>query len=440
MVDFTLRDIDFSPLFHAQAVKREDAEIKKRDKQREIENQRNAQADAQNAEIFNLEKRKILAELQSLGDEEAAAQLANTFLAETVSVASIMEPILESAPGEVSEDHVEELRKRAAQAAQKLEGTPYAVAFSSVDSLADDGKWEEITSLLETELVRGGVFKEFLGVREGQGRLRGESPEGTQKERDISTLAQILVSEGVNPTEARRIAAETVIGTRDVQLSADGQLARTDALRGTGETITTPARTDPVPQVPADQTMWKMAERGTGAKSAIIDFWNRTAGQLPGVPTDRLTAQARQGLRTEQTGIIRAFALNDRYTNAQIDLIRQEIAIQPEVFDSPELMRSRMVSIDENMARREREVIDFLSDPSIPERQKTPDRALLRSIMTFREQLGVPLATSVEDMTLEAIDQMSDEELQLAVDWIGQPLENAPDEVLDELIRRREGR
>lgn len=436
MADFRLQAPDFSPLWNL-------VQMKRQDEQMAYERSRQEKADAQSDEMFTLQKRQILQQLGQAEDQKKAEKLAQDYLGYSVGVGTELESLLVTMdPGnEYSGGSAEKLESKLVRASEGLRGTPYEEDFKRLIPFARSGDLEGMMTGLQENMVRAGVFKEYLGYRKGalevEGMARGETGDESEMQVKIRELSNILVREGVEPTEARRRATEAVIGTSNVQMSQSGQMAATDDLRGTARLITQPANTARPPEIPANETMWEAAGRGTGAGSALKDLWARTGGQIFSGTIDEQTAQDRQNLQSQQTGIIRAFSLNSRYTGPQIDLVREEIAIAPEVFDSPQLMRNRMVSIDRSMSRREEQLIQFLNDSSIPEAQKAEDRVLLREIMNFKEQLGVPAATTVDQLTVQAIDRMSDKELEQAVQWIGPNIRNASNEVKQALIDRR---
>jgi hypothetical protein len=148
------------------------------------------------------------------------------------------------------------------------------------------------------------------------------------------------------------------------------------------------ARPGITPAVNDYTTLWSVAD-ATGFIPAVKAGASGIAGQF-GLPVASDTISKRQLLETGTQKLIKAFALSDRYPVAEMEAIKREIEIKPDVLDSPETLRSRMVAINAAVNRRLDEERRAAKDGNLPVQTRQAALTLANEMENFLSTLGVP--------------------------------------------------
>ena len=182
-------------------------------------------------------------------------------------------------------------------------------------------------------------------------------------------------------------------------------------------------------------SLWRAAERGTGPGSFFDVVYSDTVGLVWDSAVQQATISARTDLTTEQNQLVRALAVNPRYATTEMERIREEMAIRPEILDSPISMKVRMFAIDRSLERRAENLRKFIADPNTSAEDRNFDQKSLREIEAFQETLSVPKPEMFQ--TLDAVDAMTDEDIELMfMNTDRERLLEIPNNVLQEMNRR----
>lgn len=311
-----------------------------------------------------------------------------------------------------------ELRKQTAvvEAAEEPEG------FKDLDQITEAVQRAEQAQaegrLGEAELLRSKAAKDAgLGSQKvpeivstvramgldpaaGEGfRLVRQSIEGAQKASQTDDQIAALRRRGFSQEKAEDIAygfvrREVVPETGQVRLINDttGDVFEVPIQRLEGIDTDGPGLGDPPrPRPERGQTLFDLAELATGPESAL-----RAATAVPrawfGFEPDERVIQARQAFRIETQSMVRSLAINPRFPVSEQERIRQEINIQPKVFDDPALQRAQMEQIHDSLELRMEQAFRDALDPSYPQEHREAQKQNAANIANFLAVLGVEQA------------------------------------------------
>lgn len=258
-----------------------------------------------------------------------------------------------------------------------------------------------------------GVKKEFIPIYEkriaaAESRMRKEQ-ERKQELIDFRKKEQIKREEGgskdtalqekiketmqaypgISPEKARRVAMGTLKVVSD---PVSGNFELVDI--GTGQKVSlteqgvAPPETQGA-QVPQDQTLWELANVGTGPWSAARSAASTVSGMVGG-PIAEKTVYARQAMESAQQELIRSLSINPRFPVAEQERIKKEINITPAVFDNPKMMQTRMKAIDAYLKNRVNKERQAAANSSLPKTERQAALAAANNIDNFMITLGVP--------------------------------------------------
>jgi len=136
-------------------------------------------------------------------------------------------------------------------------------------------------------------------------------------------------------------------------------------------------------------TLYDQAVHATGPGSALAAVAAVPLAMM-GLPYSKRTVMARQSMRTEVQNLIRALAINPRFPVGEQERIREEVNLLPGILDDPELMRSRMESLDSSLRRRMESARTDANDTGLPEDTRSSQKSNAQAIENFLDVLGVP--------------------------------------------------
>ncbi|MFH1683229.1 MAG: hypothetical protein ABIA37_05535, partial [Candidatus Woesearchaeota archaeon] len=218
-----------------------------------------------------------------------------------------------------------------------------------------------------------------------------------------------------NPGVSEQEATALVTGTLQlVKDDVSGNRYLVDKLTGTEKLITPTTKNqdadpdknqdaDPEPEGenPGD-TMWGASEKGTGLFSAVMSGLSTVSG-MAGGPIDKETVQSRQLLFSAQRDFIRALSLNPRYPVAEQNRIKEEVKLEPRIFDSAKTFKARAVTIDKYLRTKLKEEERASSDPYLPVNERRDARISARAISNFIDTLGVPPTVTTDEQYKELL-------------------------------------
>ena len=148
------------------------------------------------------------------------------------------------------------------------------------------------------------------------------------------------------------------------------------------------------------QTLWDMAQLGTGPFSALRSGASVASGMLGG-PVAEKTIQARQFISSAQNDLIRALSINPRFPVGEIKRLQEEINISPKLFDNPKMMRQRMIAVDDYLKRRLNKEVQVTQDSSLPIKDRRSAASAAKDIASFLKIMGVPEKTDDTGLSKE---------------------------------------
>ncbi|WOF74129.1 hypothetical protein QMT40_001776 [Parvibaculaceae bacterium PLY_AMNH_Bact1] len=236
-----------------------------------------------------------------------------------------------------------------------------------------------------------------------------------------SRKMQALIQGGVEPEQARKIAYGQLRIHKD---PVTNEVTLVDL--GTNEIVplrTQGAQEEPVepvgvPTPGSEETLYGGADNAVGAVPTVVDLLSGVTGQF----SDELTAPdvtaARQNFNTAQNELIRALSVNPRFPVAEMTRIREEIAIDKGIFNSPERARLQMSALDSSLRRRLVQEQETSVDNSMPVEARKNARQAANDISRFLEVMGVPQIDQMSVDELNAMDpaSMTETEIKRASD------------------------
>lgn len=308
-----------------------------------------------------------------------------------------------AAEAEVDEDPFPQLARitegiRRADEAQKDGRLAEAQALRSKVAKDAGISGTKVPDIIAT--VRGMGLDPTTG--EGQELVRASilgAQKGDQRDRKINDL----VSRGVDRSKAQDIVdgflrMEVVPETGRVRLIDEVTQEATEVPVRAQTSVADIAGDEepslgnlPRPSPEPGQTLYELAELATGPMSAL-----RAAVSVPkawfGMDPNERVVQARQALRTETQSMVRSLAINPRFPVSEQDLIREEVNIQPRIWDDPEILRPRMAQINDSLSLRMQQAFRDANDPSLAEQHREAQLSNAANIANFLGVLGVDQA------------------------------------------------
>ena len=222
------------------------------------------------------------------------------------------------------------------------------------------------------------------------GLERDDDPGSKTFQKKISTLLE------ANPGLSEQEATGMVLGTtKAVTDPVTGTTNIVDMVSGTSRSLNEPEREEPIEplepdtDVPASSTLWDDSGLSTGPMSAIKHGASVVSGVVGG-PVASQTEQARQRSKISTNELIRALSINPRFPVGEINRIKEEISIGPQILDNPKLLRDRMIAIDESLRKRIKNENRTANDRSMPLDQRKGARRAANDIADFLDVMGVP--------------------------------------------------
>lgn len=214
---------------------------------------------------------------------------------------------------------------------------------------------------------------------------------------DAEDIAYGIVKLGTHPVTGASVLVNIMTGesTPLVIKSPNGQPAGGDGAEKTSSSkpgdIRTPEQGGPSP-VSAPQTLWGMSPESTGVIPAIKDLWNNVGPQIPGMEGTEFpkVTENRQQYMIATQALIRALSINPRFPVGEMDRIREEIDIVPNVFRSESAMKQRMRAVDAGLRRRLENERRAAADPNLPSDKRGAAVSAANDIENFLAILGVP--------------------------------------------------
>jgi len=193
---------------------------------------------------------------------------------------------------------------------------------------------------------------------------------------------------------SEQIATGIVTGAIKVKTDPiTGAHTLVDLAKGTSQPLTEAAGQNqpeaPAPTAKDQQTIWDMIPLATGPVSAAKAAGSIATGMV-GLPVASKTAQARQFIQSAQNDLIRSLSINPRFPVGEIDRIKEEINISPQVLDNPTLMKDRARAVDNYLRRRLAKEYSTVKNKNLPADYRQNAAAAASDIEFFLQQLGVP--------------------------------------------------
>jgi hypothetical protein len=173
-------------------------------------------------------------------------------------------------------------------------------------------------------------------------------------------------------TDVTDVSAATQVSDKPVSASAD-QGPRPD-------------------QAGVNNTLWGLAPNYAGIVPNVVAGATRVGGAfIPGVGELGKDQQyAVQRADTEKGRFISALAVNPRYPVAEMQRIEREISIGAKFLDNASSVRTRMVAVDDYLAKEQIKEEKASTDKNLPVTEQNAARTAANDIKSFRQVLGVP--------------------------------------------------
>jgi hypothetical protein len=269
-------------------------------------------------------------------------------------------------------------------------------ALTKEGAEADLANWQGMFDDRTFQIAQGPeieLFDKMQQRQREQAQVDASAQSNTDaKQLEISRNAAILISEGVDPTEAVKRATQIAYSNLDVAPNpVTGKVEIVDALRGTvaePKPNSGPTRTTPTPT--PGNTLWDLAELATGPESAATSLGIQVGG-IAGIDVNPEVIAARQQLMASNQGLISALAVNERFPVGEQERLRKETNLDPQILDSPVNMHGRMLGLYRDLALRAKQMEADANDTSLSDQTRRSQQANARSIRNYLATMGVPL-------------------------------------------------
>jgi hypothetical protein len=137
------------------------------------------------------------------------------------------------------------------------------------------------------------------------------------------------------------------------------------------------------------KTVWELASLITGPVPAAAEGISRTplVGDLVQAPQ---FTQSRNQVKQQQNDLVRVLMNNPRYAEGERKAIRDEINIDPRLWDNPTAYRDRLIGIDNALEIRERNAFNTANSARVGREERIQAMNILNALRAFRDNLGVP--------------------------------------------------
>lgn len=144
------------------------------------------------------------------------------------------------------------------------------------------------------------------------------------------------------------------------------------------------------------KTIFQMSSDIAGPVPAIGEALSRTPGIGLVVQTPDFI-QARRFAELASNDLVRVLQNNPRFAEGERKQIKEELSIDPKLFDTPDAFRNRLIAVDDALAIRAADAFKTINAPgiSLEERRRAIDN--LNAINNFRQNLGVPPLVKTAD-------------------------------------------
>jgi hypothetical protein len=141
-----------------------------------------------------------------------------------------------------------------------------------------------------------------------------------------------------------------------------------------------------------NNTLWGLAPNYAGIVPNVVAGATRVGGAfIPGVGELGKDQQyAVQRADTEKGRFISALAVNPRFPVAEMQRIEREISIGAKFLDNAASVRTRMVAVDDYLAKEQIKEEKAAIDKNLPVTEQNAARTAANDIKSFRQVLGVP--------------------------------------------------
>jgi hypothetical protein len=145
-------------------------------------------------------------------------------------------------------------------------------------------------------------------------------------------------------------------------------------------------------QAGVGNTLWGLAPNYAGIVPNVVAGATRVGGAfIPGVGELGKDQQyAVQRADTEKGRFISALAVNPRFPVAEMQRIEREISIGAKFLDNAASVRTRMVAVDDYLAKEQIKEEKASTDKNLPVTEQNAARTAANDIRSFRQVLGVP--------------------------------------------------
>lgn len=200
-------------------------------------------------------------------------------------------------------------------------------------------------------------------------------------------------------------------GDRDVS-TAEAMAAEAETSEGRAAGNAASQRMEQLAEGSQRATLWEAVEDVPGVWPSLKEAYSVTFGQIPGLPIDEETVDARSFFRIAQNDLIRSLSINPRFPVAEMERIKEETAIEPRTWDSPDALRTRMRRLDQFLRQRVEREREAANDRSLPRQTRSAAAQAEKDIANFLEVMGVPQDGETDDpfanFTPERIGQAED--------------------------------
>jgi len=208
-------------------------------------------------------------------------------------------------------------------------------------------------------------------------------------------INDLVTTFGVSREEATKV----VLGLKSIQTDpVTGEHSLIDIM-AKSQTILSPAGTQPPKpgkKTKEQTTLWDLAGLVAGPVSAARAGASKLTGMV-GLPIAPKTVQARQYVRNAQSDLIRALAINPKFTSTEIKRIKDDINIDPQVFDNESNFHQRLIAIEDYLQTRVGNERRASTDRNLPVDTRRQARQAANMMENFIDIMGIPVRVQTEE-------------------------------------------